>query len=225
MLKVKLNDKMFMKDMNNIIQYAEGFLDGVNKGKTEFLKSIGESTIEQLKNYIDTNARVNPAALHHVYEWSQTGSPSARLFDINYTISNLGLSIKSTFSQSRSIKAGSDVPFYSKAKIMENGIPVTIRPKKAKALRFEENGEEVFSRTPITVTNPGGPEVSGAYEKVFDSFFTNYFSQAFLNSSGIFNYLKKPEVFKNNLEAGKRGGRSVGITTGYRWIANAGKVS
>lgn len=225
MLKVKLNDNMFMKDMNNIIQYAEGFLDGVNKGKTEFLKSIGESTIEQLKNYIDTNARVNPAALHHVYEWSQTGSPSGRLFDINYTISNLGLSIKSTFSQSRSIKSGSDVPFYNKAKIMENGIPVTIRPKKAKALRFEENGEEVFSKTPITVTNPGGPEAAGAYEKVFDSFFANYFSQAFLNSSGIFNYLQKPEVFKNNLEAGKRGGRSVGITTGYRWIANAGRVS
>ena len=221
-MRITFDNKMFKKDMKNIIDYSIGFLDGVKKGKTDFLKIIGLETVELMKEYIDSSARVNPGILHHVYEWDQTGSPNARLFDINYTVSGLGLSFKSTFSQSRSIKSGSRVPFYDKARIMEAGIPVVIRPRQAQVLAFNDNGEEVFTQGPVKISNPGGDNVQGGFEKTFDEFFNRFFTQAFLRVSGVAKYLENPVAYKKNLPTGKRAGRSKGVETGYRWIANAG---
>ena len=218
---IRTNTQSFNKQMNNIVQYAVGFLDGVNKGKKIFLQNLGAGTIEALSAYVDVSARGNPSALHHVYEWYQTGSPSARLFDINYTVSNLGLSINSTFSQSRTVKEDSNVPFYNKAKIMENGIPVTISPKKASVLAFTQGGETIFTRKSLTVRNPGGDFVKGSFEKTMDEFILRYFKQSFLRASGIYDYIKKPTVFKKNIKSGSKGGKSKGIETGFKWIANA----
>jgi hypothetical protein len=224
MITSRIDSRDFMKKMNNIVNYSEGFLNGVSSGKSLFLSGVGKQVIEALKQYIDANARVQPDALHHVYEWSRTGSPSARLFDIQYTVSNLGLSLRSTFRQSTSVKNGSKVPFYDKARVMENGIPVVIKPKTANVLAFEENGEMVFTKNPVVVENPGGQGTPGSFEKTFDSFFKSYFSQSFLKSSGMLDYLKKPTAYKNNFGAGARGGKSVGVSTGYRWIINAAGV-
>ena len=207
--------------MNNIVQYAFGFLDGVQKGKKVFLQNLGVGTIQAMAQYVDVSARGNPAALHHVYEWSQTGSPSARLFDINYTVSNLGLSINSTFRQSRTVKQDSHTPFYNKAKIMEEGIPVTIKPKKSSVLVFTEEGETVFTKSPIVVRNPGGDRVQGSFERTMDEFILRYFKQSFLRASGIYDYINKPTVFKKNIKAGSKVGKSKGVETGFKWIANA----
>jgi hypothetical protein len=216
------NSKQFKKDMNNIVNYSIGFLEGVQKGKTVFLKTLGMETVEVMKEFIDSNARVNPDMLRHVYEWTMTGSPDGRLYDISYTTSNLGLSFRSSFSQSTSIKNGSRTPFYDKARIMEYGIPVTIRPKAAQVLAFDDNGETVFTRGPVEIVNPGGTEAEGGFEKAFDMFFNKYFSQAFLRTSGIAKYLENPQVYKKNMPAGKKMGKAKGLSTGYRWIANAG---
>jgi hypothetical protein len=216
------NSNQFKKDMNNIVNYSIGFLEGVHRGKTVFLKTIGMETVEIMKEFIDSNARVNPEMLHHVYEWTMAGSPDARLYDISYTTSNLGLSFRSSFSQSTSIKEGSRTPFYDKARIMEYGIPVTIRPKVSQVLAFDDNGETVFTRGPIEIMNPGGTEVEGGFEKVFEMFFNKYFSQAFLRTSGVAKYLENPQVYKKNMPAGKKMGKAKGLSTGYRWIANAG---
>ena len=216
------NSNQFKKDMNNIVNYSVGFLEGVQRGKTVFLKTLGMETVEIMKEFIDSNARVNPQMLHHVYEWTMTGSPDARLYDISYTTSNLGLSFRSSFSQSTSIKDGSRTPFYDKARIMEYGIPVTIRPKVAQVLAFDDNGETIFTRGPVEVMNPGGTEVEGGFEKVFDMFFNKYFSQAFLRTSGVARYLENPQVYKKDMQAGKKMGKTKGLSTGYRWIANAG---
>ena len=207
--------------MNNIVQYAFGFLDGVQKGKKVFLQNLGTGTIQAMAQYVDVSARGNPDALHHVYEWSQTGSPSARLFDIDYTVSNLGLSLNSTFRQSRSVKQDSHTPFYNKAKIMEEGIPVTIKPKRSSVLVFTEDGETIFTKTPIVVRNPGGDRVKGSFERTMDEFILRYFKQSFLRASGIYNYINKPTVFKKNIKAGSKVGKSKGIETGFKWIANA----
>jgi hypothetical protein len=218
---IRTNTQNFDKQMNNIVQYAFGFLDGVNKGKKIFLQNLGAGTIEALAAYVDVSARGNPSALHHVYEWYQTGSPSARLFDINYTVSNLGLSINSTFRQSRTVKEDSNVPFYNKAKIMEDGVPVTITPKRSSVLAFTQGGETIFTKKSITVRNPGGDLVQGSFEKVIDEFMLRYFKQSFLRSSGIYDYIKKPTTFKKNIKSGSRLGKSKGIDTGFKWIANA----
>lgn len=222
MISIKVESKTFSKEMNNLINYSLGFLEGVKAGKPEFLKSFGLTIIEGLKNYIDSNARVNPMLLHHVYEWDRLGSPGARLFDISYRVTDLGLTVNSTFSQSSSIKQGSNVPFYNKAKIMEDGTPITITPKN-KVLSFTVDGEDIFTTKPVIVNNPGG-QTAGEYEKVFDSFFNKYFTQAFLDITGITTYLKNPVDFSKNFSSGKRGGRSKGFQTGKQWIAKAGLI-
>jgi hypothetical protein len=220
-MRVSLNAASFEKQLMNIADYSLGFIDGINKGKKIFFDNLGKSTIFALGQYIDSEARSNRSALHHVYEWYQTGSPESRLFDINYTVSNLGLSINSTFRQSRTIQADSNVPFYNKAKIMEEGIPVVVKPKKNSVLRFYQGGETVFVKKPITIRNPGGEEVQGSFERTFDEFMQRYFTQGFLRASGLFDYIKKPTIFKRNFAAGARSGKAKGVSTGFKWITNA----
>jgi hypothetical protein len=221
-MKPVYNSKKFKKEMNNIMNYSIGFLDGVQRGKTPFLRSLGAQTVEVMKQFVDSNARVNPEMLHHIYEWNRTGSPGARLYDIQFTTSNIGLSFKSSFRQSSSIKDGSKVPFYDKARIIESGASVLIKPRTSEVLAFEENGETVFTKKPIKITNPGGEEAQGGFEKTLDLFFNRYFSQSFLRTSGVAKYLENPQVYKKNLRAGKARGRSKGVSVGYVWVANAG---
>ena len=218
---VRIDTKSFEKQLTNIANYSFGFIDGINRGKREFLNNLGKGVIFALGQYIDSEARANNRSMHHVYEWYKTGSPSARLFNLDYTVSNLGLSINSTFRQSSTMKEDMTVPFYNKAKIMEEGIPVVIKPKGNGALKFSNGGEEIFVRKPITITNPGGVEVEGSFERVFDEFMRTYFTQAFLRSSGLLAYLKKPTAYKRDFAAGSKMGKSKGVSTGYKWIINA----
>jgi hypothetical protein len=218
---VNTNTLSFTKQMNNIINYSFGFLEGVDRGKKIFFDKLGLGVIKSLSQYIDVQARSNPSALHHVYEWNQTGSPSARLFDLNYTVSNIGLSVRSTFRQSRSVSENMNTPFYNKAKIMEEGIPVTISPKRSGVLKFNGPSGEVFTSKPIKIENPGGDSVYKGFESSFDEFMTRYFKQSFLRASGLYDYIKKPTLYKKNFKAGSRMGRNKGIDTGFKWITNA----
>jgi len=217
-----MNTKALEADLANLVEYSVGYLDGIQKGKKEFLNGLGVITIQALGQYIDASARGNREALHHVYEWYQEGSPSARLFDLQYTVSNLGLSIGSTFRQSSTMSRDANKPFYDKARIMELGLSVIVKPKGDNPLVFEAGGETVFTKKPVTIEAPGGIETQGSYERVFDQFMLQYFKQSFLKASGIYDYIKKPVLYKKNFKAGiKGGGRSKGYQTGYRWIANA----
>lgn len=220
-MSITFNTKTFNKDMLNMIEYSLGFLDGINGGKQAFLEQLGQTVIDALKIYIDSNARVNPQLMHHMYEWYQTGSPDARLFDINYQVKGNGISFGSTFRQSSTIKDGSNKPFYDKAKIMENGISVVVRPRNADMLVFEVDGEKVFTKNPVRIDNPGG-NVEGQFEMTFDSFFNQYFTQSFLRSSGILDHLNDISVYKTNLPSGKKMGKSKGYQVGYNWITRAG---
>lgn len=220
-MRVSVNTMSFEKQMNNIIKYSSGFLEGAQKGKTLFLQNLGSETINFMKNYVDVSARSNPEALHHVYEWYQTGSPNARLFDLDYTVSNNGLTFSSQFRQSRTLKEDSNEPFYNKAYIMENGIPVTITPKRSSVLVFEEGGQTIFTKGSVTVRNPGGNNVENGFERTVDEFMLRYFKQSFLRASGIYDYISKPVLYKKYIKAGSKSGRSKGIDVGYKWIANA----
>ena len=216
-----MNTKNLEKIIGNAIDYSVGFLDGAQKGKSIFLQNLGNSVVGILKDYVDVEARSNPQALHHIYEWYQVGSPKARLYDFTYTVSNAGLSFKSNFKQSKSLPFGSSVPFENKAKIMEDGIPVTISPVRSEVLAFEADGQTVFTRRDVDVQNPGGTQVQGSFEKIADEFFNVYFKQSFLKSSGLYSYIKKPVLYKQNFRTGSRVGRSIGVETGFKWIANA----
>jgi hypothetical protein len=223
MLKVVIDNKQFQKEINNIMAYSTGFLEGVERGKMELYVSLAPKISELAAQFIDANARMSPELLHHIYEWEKVGSPEARLFNLDYKISNLGITFTSSLKQSTSIKNGSNVPFYNKAKIMEEGVSVTISPKKANVLRFEIDGREVYTSNEVRVDNPGG-QTKGQFENIVDKFFGVYFRQSFLSSSGLLQYFKAPQIYKKNLPSAKRGGRSLGVKTGYRWVANAGRM-
>jgi hypothetical protein len=220
-MKVMTSTKNFESQLNNIVNYSFGFLDGVQKGKKVFLKNLGVGTIQVMAAYVDVSARGNPNALHHVYEWYQTGSPSARLFDLDYTVSNNGLTINSKFRQSRTLKEDSNEPFYNKASIMENKVAVTITPKRSSVLVFEEGGNTIFTKGSVTVRSPGGEYVAGSFERTIDEFMLRYFKQSFLRASGLYDYIKKPTLYKQNLKSGSKLGKQKGIETGFKWIANA----
>ena len=220
-MRVSLNTAAFEKNILNIANYSFGFIEGVDRGKKIFFDNLGKGVIFTLGKYIDTEARANRLALHHVYEWYQHGNPSARLFDINYVVSGRGLSINSTFRQSKTASRDSSEPFYNKARIMENGVPVTIIPKPGGVLRFTEGGKEIFTKNPVTVSSPGGDETQGSFEKVFDEFMMRYFTQAFLRASGLMDYIQNPKIYKQNFAAGAKQGKQKGISTGFKWITNA----
>jgi hypothetical protein len=223
MLSLVIDSRQFEKEINNIMKYSTGFIEGVHKGKSTLYISLAPKVAEMASQFIDVNARMSPELLHHVYEWQKVGSPEARLFDIDYKITGIGITFTSSLKQSQSIKNGSNVPFYDKARIMEEGVAVTIRPKKANALRFEVDGQEVYTSRQVTVDNPGG-QTKGQFENVLNNFFGVYFRQSFLNSSGLLQYFKSPQVYSKNLGSAKRGGRSLGLKTGYQWVANAGRI-
>ena len=220
-MRVRLNTLEFEKQLDNLVDYSLGFLEGAESGKKIFLDNLGKGTVEALKLYIDAMARSNPQSLHHVYEWYRTGRNDGRLFDVQYRITTLGLSIESNFRQSSSIQSGSYEPFYNKAKIMEDGVPVIIKPKGNNPLVFQDNGVTVFTKKTIINQFPGGRNVQGSYEQTFDNFITKYFAQSFLTVTGLYDYLSNPEIYKKNLKAGVKGGKSIGQSTGFRWITNA----
>ena len=223
MLKLMIDSKQFTREMNNIMKYSTGFIEGIQRGKKPLYAALGPQISELASEFVDANARVSPELLHHVYEWHRTGSPESRLFDVDFTISNIGLTFKTSFKQSTSIKNGSNVPFYNKAEIMENGIGVTIRPKRANALRFEIDGQEIYTSREVHVENPGG-QTQGQFQNTISNFFGIYFRQSFLQSSGLAQHFKYPKVYEKNLNAAKRGGRSLGLKTGYQWVVNAGVI-
>jgi hypothetical protein len=224
-INVDLDTKSFVNSLNNLTEYSIGFLKGVEAAKPIIMDSLGKEIIEMLKDFIDTNARVSPETLHHVYEWYQTGSPEARLFDIDYIVlGNNGLSFNYTFSQSSSYSKNSTVPFYDKAEVMERGVPVTIRPKKASVLSFDVDGEQIFTKKPIVVDNPGGVNVEGGFERTIRTFFDSYFTQAFLATSGVMAHLNDPRAYKNNVLAGSKQGKALGFKVGYEWATKGGRI-
>jgi|688.fasta_scaffold16931_5 hypothetical protein len=224
MIAVNINTTSMQRKLNNLVEYSLGFLEGVESGKKIFFDQLGKGVIEALGQYIDVMARADEKALHHVYEWSQVGQRSGRLFNFTTTVTGAGIALNATFSQSKTVKDGSNTPFYNKAKIMESGTAVTIKPRGNNPLVFESNGETIFTKRPILNQFPGGQEVTGSFERVFDTFMRYYFTQSFLRASGLSDYLETPTIFKRNLAAGIRGGKGIGRATGMKWIINA-KVS
>jgi hypothetical protein len=51
MIKMKYKTNEFMKEMNNILEYASGFMEGAQNGKKELFETIGERTKEILDQF------------------------------------------------------------------------------------------------------------------------------------------------------------------------------
>jgi hypothetical protein len=222
MISVTFDDKQFVKDLQNITNYGIGFMDGIQSNKQVMFSNVGKIIKETLFDFIDSMARTDPKRLHHVYEWYMTGSPNARLYKLHYRTLKSGIKFSYEFSQSRSLKNGSYVPFHNKAKVMEDGTPVTITPTGNKPLVFTQGNETVFTKKPVVVQNPGGTSTDGAFEDTIKIFFGQYMSQLFLDASGIKRDFMNISEFSKNFASGKNGGHSVGLSAGTNWISKVG---
>lgn len=220
LLLVNFNTKDLVKTIKNSVSYSKGFLDGVNMQSINFNQQLAEFTVDVLNKYIDARARSNPAALHHVYEWDRVGNSSARLFEMDSSVSKNKISFTGKFLPSKSISPNSSEPFTDKANVMENGIAITIEPRNSDVLAFEADGELVFTRNSIYIEHPGGDEVAGSFGEVVDDFFTSYFTNAFLEP--FFRELSTPTEYSKSFAAGSRSGASVGVKAGKKYLTLPG---
>jgi hypothetical protein len=222
MISSTVNSTSLNQILKNTISYGNGFIEGVEIERIEFNRILGGYTVEALGKYIDAKARMNPQNLHHVYEWDAVGQESSRLFNFNVTATKTNIIITGKFLPSKSISRTSDAPFPDKANVMENAIEIIIRPKNSDVLAFENNGEMVFTRNSIYIDHPGGDEVAGSFGNTVDDFFNNYFKNSLLK--GFIEQLSTAKEFAENFAAGTRGGKSVGIKAGRKYLSVSGVV-
>ncbi len=221
MISVRFNNAQLAKVLNNTTKYGKGFTDGIEMDRYFFMSELAEYTIQALKKYIDSQAKASPDSLHHVYEWGQVGSPSARLFEIDPIVTSSYIRFAGYFLPSNSISDTATEPFIYKAETMENGITIVVAPAMADYLRFEVNDQIVFTKSAVTIEHPGGDAVAGSFGRVVDTFFTAYFTNALLQP--FLKELATAEEFSQYFPQGaKGGGYSVGFKAGKAYIRSAG---
>lgn len=217
MINVRIDSLMLQKTLRNTIAYSNGFLEGVEIERINFNRILGGITAEALGEYIDQKARMNPGTLHHVYEWERVGDKSARLFKFSVNAGKTFISFDGGFLSSKSTPPGSNSIFYDKANVMENKISVIVSPKNSSVLRFEDEGEVIFTTKSIYIANPGGDAVAGSFGSVVDEFFQQYFTASIFEK--ILKDLSTPSEFAIFFPQGARSnGRSIGVAAGRRYF-------
>ena len=222
LFRVEINSKDLNKKLNNVVKYSNGFVDGIEINKIILMNRLGEYVVDALGKYIDAQARGNPDALHHVYEWGATGSQGARLFKMNATATKTIIMINGSFLPSSSISDTATEPFVEKANIMENGIGITIEPRDSDFLAFEAGGQTVFTMNSVYIANPGGDAVAGSFGRVVEEFFNVYFTRMLLKP--FLDELSTAEEFVQYFAQGARSGYPVGVKAGQRYLDSAGVI-
>lgn len=220
LFRVKIDNKDLNKKLQNITKYSNGFVDGIDTQKIVLMNRLGEYVVDLLNKYIDAQARGNPDALHHVYEWGAAGSSGARLFKMNAAASSNLIVITGSFLPSSSISDTATEPFVDKARIMENGIAITVSPRDSDVLAFELDGQTVFTTNEVYIANPGGDGVAGSFGRVVENFFNNYFTRMLLKP--FLDELSDAEEFVQYFAQGARSGYSAGVRAGQKYINSAG---
>lgn len=181
------------------------------------MRFLAGYTREALYKYIDSRARANPNALHHVYEPNQVGNSGARLYKFEIIPALTKITFIGEFLPSSVPSENSREAFVNKASIMENGIAITITPKNSDVLVFENDGELVFTRNAITIDHPGGDAVAGSFGEVVDQFFTQYLTNALLKP--LFKDLSTADEFVKSFSTGTR---AAGVRAGRKYLQVSG---
>lgn len=223
MYSIKFDGKEAMKMLNNIVDYSDGFIKETRAQQKTVASRLAETSIDAFYDYLDVLARTNPGMLHHIYEWGSVGNPDARLVELQKRLTGKSAIIDSEFISSSSIPEGGSEPFYEKATIMEEGIPITVQAVQAKAMFIQYQGEEFFTAGPIVIENPGGEGVRGSFLRAFEDFYNNYFEQVYLRSIRYYDHFENPKGFSSNFGAAVKSANagSIGRTTALKWVLNA----
>jgi len=172
--------------------YLSGFLQEVSlKIGTPMhigpvLKYVHATYSQEFTAWMETIAGANPDSFHHVYEWNMIGVPQGKLWK---DVLKGGGNVRTATFQwkaSKSVVPVSDEAkekgvkqihvFTWKAPVMEYGEDITISPKRGKGLAYftgpvyTEPGRYSpvrFTTHDITVHNPGGSSVKGAFTREY----------------------------------------------------------
>lgn len=221
MYSIKFDSKEAMRILENLVNYSDGFIKETKAQESTVTKRLAQTSIEAFYDYLDGLARTNPGMLHHVYEWGAVGDPGARLIQLKKQISSSsGASIEADFLTSSSVPEGGNEPFYDKAEIMEEGVPVVIDNTEAKALFFQIDGQEFFRMGPIVIQNPGGEAARGSFVATFEEFYNEYFDQVYLRAIRFYDHFENPQGFSSGFTKAAKSGNASGIgrTTALSWI-------
>jgi hypothetical protein len=171
-----------------------------NAGFQNKFKEVIFNQIEKdFGEFIDSQARVKPRSLHHVYEWDQAGNSNSRLFKLNkFNTEGLGFSISYEFLPSKTFaksESNRRHVFVNKAAVMEEGMPLKIAPRHSKRLVFETNGYKVFmpEGASVTVKRPGGAGVKNAFMMTYSRFFKSNLVNLSIKKSGF------QQLFNNSM--------------------------
>jgi hypothetical protein len=222
MYTIKFDGKEAMKMLNNVVSYSNGFIKETKAQEKTIASRLADTSIDAFYDYLDTLARTNPGMLHHVYEWGAVGDPDSRLVELKKRLSGKSAQIDSEFVTSSSIPEGGSEPFYEKAEIMEEGIPITVQAVQAKAMFIQYNGDEFFTAGPIVIENPGGEGVRGSFVAAFEEFYNTYFDQVYLRAIRFYQHFENPKGFESNFNSAVNSGNAAGIgrTTALKWVMN-----
>ena len=223
MITAKVRSKSVIDMLTNAVAYTDSFAKEINKNKTKLTSSLAEGSIEVFYDYLDGLARSHPGMLHHVYEWGQVGDPFGRLYELSVSLQGKSAVVNADFLQSNLASPSSREPFYDKADIMEEGIPLVIQEKDAQALFFEIDGEEFFRRGPIYIANPGGSNTRGSFVRAFNEFYNIYFTKDYLNSIRFYDHFRGSKEYQKNVKAASKSknATSLGRAAALSWINNA----
>jgi len=166
-----IKDGDFTKKVFSLTKYDSSLLAGVHSGANKALIQLGAARLvtRYFEHLVDAKARVNPGALHHVYEFDMAGKKDARLFESKFVPTSKGTVIMFSFKKAKKPNREGYM-FYQKADIMESGKTVIIKPKNKKHLRYTlSNGKIIITSKPSVVTNPGG-DVAGNFNSEFKNF-------------------------------------------------------
>jgi len=159
--------------------------------RNKFKEIIFNQIEKDFGSFVDSQARVKPRSLHHVYEWRQAGEPSARLFKLNkLNTDRLGFSVTYELLPSKtfaSAEGNRRHVFVSKASVMEAGMPLKIAPRHSKRLVFETNGYKVFmpEGASVIVSRPGGAGVKNSFMMTYSRFFKGNLVNESIKRSGF----------------------------------------
>jgi hypothetical protein len=182
---------------------------------------------------MDRKAQTNPKKYHHIYEWGQIGSPSARLFVVRrMKIQGGHLTLSLNFKRSKRPvpipkelqvpgKTGKRVStkhiFFNKAQVMEDGQPVHIHAARVLAFLGNNGVQFVPAGTVINILNPGGKMVKNSFKQFSLEWYRKNYAPV-MDSSGIFNQIEREVALvlnKNNNGAPQARQTIINITNRY----------
>jgi hypothetical protein len=161
------------------------------------LRYVHSELASEFALHMAAMAPANPSAFHHVYEWNRIGDPTQRLWrdvlrgggnnrfaTFEWRASRTVVPVREdaiAVNKDGNPAGSGELPkqihvFVWKAPVMEYGEDIVIGPKRGKFIvyytgPYSTNGQlyqEVnFSTKPITVMNPGGTAVKGAFTREY----------------------------------------------------------